>query len=205
MKRKIIKVAITGGIGSGKSTVAQYLREKGYPVFSCDEIYKEIYTTEEYQLELLSAFPDCAVNGRIDKQLLTQRVFSDKNALSKLNEIAHKRIMSELYERMENVAGEIAFAEVPLLFEGGYERDFDQVIVVLRNREKRINAAVLRDKTTSEAVLKRINSQYDYDNEDNLKRFKEQGYVCIKNDFDEKNLIRQVDDFLSSALNIMKQ
>lgn len=201
MKQEIVKVAITGGIGSGKSTVAQYLREKGYPVFSCDEIYKEIYTTDEYQLELTSVFPECAVNGRIDKQLLSKRVFSDKNALVSLNKIAHKRIMAALYDRMESVVGGIVFAEVPLLFEGGYEKHFDQAIVVLRNREKRIKAVALRDGITDKAVQQRMDSQFDYDNTENLKQLKEKGYVCIENDFDKKNLSRQLEDFLSNALN----
>ena len=120
MKEEILKIAITGGIGSGKSTVAEYLREKGFPVFSCDEIYKEIYPTEEYQSELQQVFPDCLIDGKIEKSLLAAKVFSNAEELKKLNAIAHSRIMSELYNRINGATSGVVFAEIPL-FAAAYD------------------------------------------------------------------------------------
>ncbi len=200
MKKEILKVAITGGIGSGKSTVARYLREKGFSVFSCDEIYKEIYPTEEYQLTLAQAFPDCLVNGKIEKNLLSKKVFSDANALRKLNELSHQRIMTALHEKMSKASSKAVFAEVPLLFEGHYESDFDKVIVVLRNRKNRIDAVSLRDNTTSEAVQQRMDKQFDYDNKQNVSILKKCGYFLIQNESDEKSVQIEVEKFLAKEI-----
>ena len=196
MKREKIKVAITGGIGSGKSTVVRYLQEKGFPVFSCDEIYKEIYSSNEYQSELADVFPDCLIDGKIEKKLLTQKVFSDAEALKKLNKLAHMRIMSVLYERMGNTPNDIAFAEVPLLFEGEYENNFDKIIVVMRSREARIQAVALRDGVTAEAVQRRMDMQFNYNDAGNVKTLKERGCFIIENNSTEDNLQKQVDNFL---------
>lgn len=199
MKREKIKVAITGGIGSGKSTVVRYLQEKGFPVFSCDEIYKEIYSSNEYQSELAAVFPDCLIDGKIEKKLLTQKVFSDAEALKKLNKLAHMRIMSALYERMGNTPNDIAFAEVPLLFEGEYENNFDKIIVVMRSREARIQAVALRDGVTAEAVQRRMDMQFNYNDAGNVKTLKERGCFIIENNSTEDNLQKQVDNFLLTS------
>ena len=198
MKMKKVKVGITGGIGSGKSTVARYFKEKGFPVFSCDEIYKEIYETSEYQLELSDAFPECLKNGKIDKQLLAQRVFSCPESLQKLNSIAHRRIMSELYRRMDVASENVVFAEVPLLFEGGYEKAFDKVIVVLREKQQRIQAVSSRDKLSNEAIERRMSTQYDYDSVENLQTLQNQGCVFIENNFSEEHLWAELEKFLSN-------
>ena len=200
MKNKKVKIAITGGIGSGKSTVARYFKEKGFPVFSCDEIYKEIYKTSEYQLVLAETFPDCIKNGKIDKQLLSQMVFSTPEALQTLNKLAHTRIMSTLYQRMSDAETQVVFAEVPLLFEGGYENAFDQVIVVLRDEAQRIKAVSLRDNITKEAVKSRMKSQFDYNNFENIQTLKKRGYIFVKNDFDEVCLRERLEEFLSKEI-----
>ena len=95
MKDKI-KVAITGGIGSGKSTVTEYIADMGYSVFSCDTIYKEIYPTDAFQQKLRAAFPSCVKNGLLDKKLLTAAVFSDDAARKTLNALTHPCILSHL-------------------------------------------------------------------------------------------------------------
>ena len=66
------KIAITGGIGSGKSLVGSYLKKQGYPVFSCDEIYKEIFDTNEYVQLIERAFPSTVKDGKIDRKILSQ-------------------------------------------------------------------------------------------------------------------------------------
>jgi dephospho-CoA kinase len=199
MKQKI-KVAITGGIGSGKSTVAKYIAELGHAVFSCDEIYKELYDSPIFQGELMLAFPDCVKNGRVDKGLLSQKVFSDSLALQKLNTLSHPRIMSCLYEKMSKVSEPIAFAEVPLLFEGGLEQDFDYVIVVLRNIERRIAAILERDGVDRTAALARIQKQWDYDLPQNRIRFKEKKFFIIENDADIQCLQQAIERTLSHLI-----
>ena len=153
------RFAVTGGIGSGKSFVLARIREKGYPVFSCDEISRELWTDGKYRAELAERFPACTQNGEIDKAALTALVFSDSTALRRLEAFSHPRIMERLLARMDRE--EISFAEVPLLFEGGYERCFDGVIAVTRGEGERISAVMARDGLTEEEVRRRMAQQID--------------------------------------------
>ncbi len=151
------RIAVTGGIGSGKSTLLAYLKRRGYFVVSCDEVSNALWEREDYREGLKALFPACVKEGKIDRRALSELVFSDEAALSALNGYSHPRIMKELFSRMEGK--EIAFAEVPLLFEGGYEGLFDAVIAVVRTKEQRIRAASERDGTSEEEVRARILSQ----------------------------------------------
>jgi len=158
------RIAVTGGIGSGKSTVCALLRQKGFPVYSCDEINRSLWDDAEYLSELARLFPHCTVNGKIDKQRLSKFVFSDREGLQRLNGIAHPKIIGRLKQAMQVEDG-IVFAEVPLLFEGGYRDLFDAVLVVTRDEEKRINSVAARDGLTRGQVLARIDNQYGYRDE----------------------------------------
>ena len=158
---KTIKIAITGGIGSGKSSVAKIIREQGFPVFSCDEINKQLLTQEEYIRHIKKRFPDVVQEGKIITSRLAQIVFSNETALKELNSIAHPFIMNELKRQIDTQNG-LVFAEVPLLFECGYENLFHKIIVVYREKEQRILSVMQRDHADRGAVLSRISQQYDY-------------------------------------------
>lgn len=153
------KFAVTGGIGSGKSELCRILRRHGFAVFSCDEITAELWRQQDFLHELSLRFPDCCAEGRIDKNLLTKRVFSDPEARRALDDFTHPIIMDRLIAQMSNCA--VAFAEVPLLYEGGYEGMFDGVIAVRRAEDVRIAAVMARDGLSTEQVRARMNSQLD--------------------------------------------
>lgn len=160
---KKIFIAITGGIGSGKSSVLNIIREMGYSVFSADAIASNIYDDEQVLMNLKSVFPECFTEGRPDRKKLASIVFSDHKKLELLNEITHPKIMEKLFYQMRSATGKIVFAEVPLLFEGGYEKLFDKVLVVMRPLSERINSVCKRDGITEQEVLSRIKNQYDYE------------------------------------------
>ena len=151
------KIAVTGGIGSGKTQFCAIVRDLGYPVFSCDEISDELWKDEGYLAGLSERFPACVEGGALRKDLLSKLVFSDEAALKELNAYAHPRIMGALLERME--ACKIAFAEVPLLFEGGYEKLFDGVVVVTREEDARMRAVAARDGLTDGEIRARMRAQ----------------------------------------------
>lgn len=151
------KIAITGGIGSGKSVLCAILREMGYPVFSCDEISRTLWSEEEYRREIAGLFPSCATSGEIDRKALTALVFRDKNARKRLDDFAHPRIVERLLAQMRSC--EVSFAEVPLLYESGAEALFDGVIALVREDSARIQAVQERDRCTEEAVKARISAQ----------------------------------------------
>lgn len=188
------KVAITGGIGSGKSSVCDIIKGQGYEVFSCDEIYKEVLQNKEFVKTIAEAFPDALTrSGELDRAKLSRIVFNDGEELSVLNGLTHSAIMSAAIERMEDK--ELSFCEVPLLFEGNFQNLFDEVIVVLREREQRILSVQKRCNLTREDVILRINSQFDYENCNFAK------YYAIHNDGNFADLQRKTLEVLQSLNN----
>ena len=183
------KFAITGGIGSGKSAFCRILKERGYPVFSCDAINRALWQDKDYLHGLLERFPSCAAADGIDKKALSALVFSDRNALEALNAYAHPRIYASLQEQMD-AAKKPCFAEVPLLFESGMPALFDGVIVILRGREERIRSIVRRDGLTPEQAEARIREQFDYDSP------LPPGCFVLRNDGDERALEQKADALL---------
>ena len=185
------KIAVTGGIGSGKSAVCRILKERGYPVFSCDEINRTLLSEKSYLDGLCALFPTCVKDGNLQKTALAALVFSDKDALETLNAYAHPRI-SERLQRDMDAAQKTCFAEVPLLFESGMAKQFDGVIVVLRNKEERIRAVVTRDGLTAEKAEARMKQQFDYDGP------LPDGCLVIENNGDEAALREKVDEALKA-------
>ena len=158
-------IAITGGIGSGKSTVLNLIKQLGYPVFSCDEIYRELRNTKEYLLGLKELFPQIFANENADFKKLAQIVFENKNQLLKLNSYAHPLIVKRLLGNINQIEG-ISFAEVPLLFESNLAEFFDYIIILKRAKQERIESVRKRDGISEEEVLNRISNQFDYENND---------------------------------------
>ena len=176
------KIAITGGIGSGKSVVVDHLRKQGYSVFSCDEIYKEIIDLPAYIEKVQEEFADAVFEGKINRRKLAEIVFSNAEKREKLNAIAHPIIMNKLQKDMQSVQDFAVFAEVPLLFECGYEDLFDEIIVVTRNVNERIASICNRDRVKPIDALHRINAQVDYDNPSFLSNVHKKIYVLSNDD-----------------------
>lgn len=189
-----MKIAITGGIGSGKSTVASYLKEKGFPVFSCDEIYEELLQDDKFLKLLTEPFGrEIIKDGKLDRKALAGIVFGDRKALERLNTVAHPPIIREALHRAEGYS--LSFCEVPLLFENGYEKLFDDVIVVLRAKEERVKSIRVRSHLTESEALYRINSQYNYESGNFAK------YYVIHNDGDFVDLRQKTEQILAEIQN----
>lgn len=160
------KIAVTGGIGSGKSTVMKIIAGKGYPIFSCDEIYSQLTSDRNFLNILRHSFGDILnSDGTLDRKKLSEIVFNNPAKLAELDKITHPAIYKEMF-RMADEAGGICFCEVPLLFESGAESLFDGVIIVMRNEEQRIKSVTARDKLPEQDVKKRISNQFDYNSAD---------------------------------------
>lgn len=157
---KHAKIVITGGIGSGKSAAGKILQDLGYPVFSCDEIYAGLCKEREF-LELLGAhFPGCVEGGVLRREVLSRIVFENETARQTINALSHPLIMARLFEKMRPFP--LSFAEVPLLFETHSEREFDRVLVILRETERRIEAVRARSGLSRAEILSRMARQFDY-------------------------------------------
>lgn len=188
-----VKIAITGGIGSGKSAVCEIIKNYGYSVFSCDKIYSELLNSAEFLGKINTEFGGVLnEDGGLNRVALSDAVFNNETALKKLNAITHPEIMSAAFKKMEGYR--LAFLEVPLLFENSFESLFDGVIVVLRNLEDRINSVIKRDKLDREQVLLRINKQFCYEKFDFAK------YYVIHNDGNLANLEQKTQEVLLKIL-----
>ena len=174
------KFAITGGIGSGKSTVCRILMEKGFQVFSCDEIYRELRGERAYLDKIAELFPECVNENGLNAPALSARVFSDATALERLNAVSHPLIMKRLMARMNELP--LSFAEVPLLFEGGFDALFDGVLAIRREKGARLAAVRARDGLTETEILARMEKQFD----DRL--LSQKNCVILENDGDETDL-----------------
>ncbi len=199
MKRNKLYVAVTGGIGSGKTTVLQILKDLGYPAVSADAEAREIYGDEEILEKVRALFPACFENGILRREKLAAFVFSDEKLLQKLNEITHPVIMQKVFQAMDRAESKIVFAEIPLLFEGNYQSLFDKVIVVMRDMEDRIRAVAERDGLSRTQILARIKKQCNYE-----KNYFS-GHTVIYNNGDisslKEQVVRIVNEFLSNANN----
>ena len=166
--KKHKKIAITGGIGSGKSLATETIKNAGYFTLSSDEIVKELYDKPEIRKILKPIFPTAigdAPDYLLDRKKISAIAFSDKAKHKELTDTVTPLVLKEI-ELKSETANRDAFVEVPLLFECGYDKFFDQVIVVTRPTEDRINSVMARSNLTKDEVIARINNQVNYDNLD---------------------------------------
>ena len=182
--RKNFLVAVTGGIGSGKSTVISEISKKGYPVINCDEITKKLYNTVKVKRWVKINFPTCTSGKffiKVNKKALAELVFNSKSSHETLTDYLTALIFKKAIKSAKKKKG-LVFIEVPLLFEKGYQDYFNRVIVVLREEEERILSVMKRSNLSREQVLARIKNQVDYFKIDLSK------YIVINNDKDEEFL-----------------
>lgn len=162
-------IAITGGIGSGKSLAAKFLKEKGYKVVSCDEITRNLYEKRKIKRRIAEIFPSAAKGKifiKIDKKAVAEEVFKDDVKRQKLNAFLHPIIIGCAIKSAKKGKGGVAFVEIPLLFETESQQKFDGIIVITRPIDERIAAVEKRSALSKEDVIKRIKAQFDYDGAD---------------------------------------
>ncbi len=170
MALKKLKVGITGGIGVGKTAMADVITREGYDVINADKIAKEVMNSdEEVKANLVEAFGDeVYVGGEINTAFLADVVFKDKDELAKLNGIVHPRTIDLIYEKIHEsfVEKDMVFVETAILYEARMEKVFDFIIAILADEELKVERVIERDDTSEENVKRIISSQLD----DNTKK-----------------------------------
>ncbi len=157
---KTFSVAITGGIGSGKSLASQEIEKLGFNVVNADALGHKILDHQEVKDELISIFGEEILTvAVIDRKKLGEVVFNDKSKLKQLNSVLHPRIINEMRVIIRSSKEKLLFFEVALLFEAGIEDMFDLTVNVSADRELRIKRIISRDGCSEADVNKRINSQ----------------------------------------------
>ena len=161
MKTKV--VGLTGGIGSGKSTIAAYFKSLGVPVYIADDEAKKILYTSEAAAEVAEVFGnEVFTEGLPDRRKLASKVFNSPEKLRLLNNIIHPKVRQHFDNWLKVYTAEpFVIKEAAILFESGSYKDCDKIILVTAPEEVRIERVMLRDSVTREQVLKRMEAQWD--------------------------------------------
>ena len=189
-------VGLTGGIGSGKTTIAKHIKSMGIPVYIADDAAKKILLLPETLNTLKLVFGNVIFDDELlNKDKLSKIVFNNPEMLKQLNQIVHPAVKKDfdkwllLHENQPLVVKEAA-----ILFESGSYKDCDVIITIVAPVEERIQRVVERDHTVSDAVLSRINNQWS----DEM-RIEKSDYVI-----ENKDIIKacaQTDKILKNILN----
>lgn len=155
------KVGLTGGIGSGKSKVAEFLRDREVAIYDSDSRAKELMMSNEALREALIAEfgQECYTADGINRAWLAQRVFNNEAELARLNAIVHPAVMRDFAVWAEAQEGNYVVLESAILLEAGLESHVDVVVAVMAPKELRLERAMLRDGVKREQIEERMRNQ----------------------------------------------
>ncbi len=201
--KNFLRVGITGGIGSGKSTVCAQFSSRGRTVLCADEIGRHLTDTDDQiKTAIRNRFGDGVFlqNGLVDRKALAAIVFNNKSLRQKLDAIIHPVVFKAVESSIANLSlaqkSPYLLVEAALIFESGMDKKLDYVIVVNADEERRIKRVVDRDHVSRDSVIARMRSQMDVDQKLKLADF------VIDNDGSEQELQRRV-EFLDTLLSRM--
>ncbi len=199
---KIKIIGLTGGIGTGKSTVSKIIKNRGFPVIDADLIAREVVNIEEpAYLKIVGTFGKQILNddGSIDRKKLGNIVFCDANSRFILNNIVHPQIYNKIKEKIleYSESNNIIFIDIPLLIEelDSFNKSdilFDEIWLVYADLELQLNRIIERDKTDYESAIRRVKAQMPID--EKLKH----AHVIINNTGNMEELVKNVDNALKA-------
>lgn len=166
-------IGLTGGIGSGKSSIAKHIESLGIPVYIADTEAKKILDTADVIAKVIALFGDDILeNGKIDRKKIAALVFQDPEKLKKYNAIIHP----EVYLHFQNWVKQhnnypLVVKEAAILFESGSYKDCDKIILVTAPKENRIQRVMKRDAVTREAVEQRMSHQWNDETKKSMSDF----------------------------------
>ncbi|MCE2864746.1 MAG: dephospho-CoA kinase [Cryomorphaceae bacterium] len=187
----MLRIGLSGGIGSGKSTVAGILAKMGYPVFYSDQEAKRLYDENPVlQKQLVDLFgPAIYRDGQLNKAFLAQQLFSNAELKAQVTALVHPLVRKAFEVWAQQQTSDLIFNEAAILFETGAYKDFDATVLVMAPIETRIERVQKRDLISREAVLQRIANQWPDSKKMNLTTY------IITND--GQPLLQQIEDVIS--------
>lgn len=206
MDNKVRVVGLTGGIGTGKSTAAEYLKKKGFAHIDADQIGRDITADGSPMLPVLDSifgptgeygvegFDILREDGSLDRKALASIVFTDMNKKLKLDKVMFKAIIAETKRLVEVYSQDDPVGiliDAPLLFEAGLDKECDLVLLIVADMDVRIHRVCARDGATEQEVRNRINSQMS--DEEKISR----SHVVVDNSGSLEELEKQLEEFFS--------
>jgi dephospho-CoA kinase len=160
---KSLKLGVTGGIGSGKTTVCKVFGVLGIPVFSADDEAKRIQDNDrEVQIKINSlAGKDLFSSGKLDRPELAKIIFNNKELLEKVNLLIHPAVFRSFGEWVNKQDSPYSIMEAAILFESGAFRLMDRIVTVVTPLEERIERLLSGNKLSREQIMERIKNQID--------------------------------------------
>ena len=187
-----MNIGITGSIACGKSTVSDYLKDKGYTIIDADKLGHVALTSEDVKRRISETFgANILVNNEISREVLGRLVFGNDNNLKKLNNIIHpkiKELILKLQEQHENE--DLVFLDIALLYEANFVDLVEKVAVVYVDEDVQLERLMTRNSLPKEEAVKRIESQMSPREKASL------GDFVINNSYSKKDTFQQIDEIL---------
>lgn len=165
MKSKILKVGITGNIGSGKSIVSDFIQNLGYSVIRSDLIAKELLANDSgLKNKIENHFgKEVYIDGKLNTKYLADKVFTSKRNVNLINSIVHPATIKKINELIElgSHKSNLVFIESALIFEAKIESMFDRIVLIYLDKKERIERVKKRENVSDEEILKRMKFQID--------------------------------------------
>ncbi len=162
----ILRIGVTGGIGSGKSLVCSLFAHLGVPVLSADQLAKELMVQDgELKMAIAKLLGASAYepDGSLSREYIASKIFSNKSLQKKINSLVHPRVEERLdreIAQLERQGKRMAIVEAALIYEAGYDKRLDIVVVVDADEGERVRRVAYRDSVSEEEVRKRVQSQW---------------------------------------------
>ncbi|MDR2472780.1 MAG: dephospho-CoA kinase, partial [Tannerella sp.] len=191
----MIRIGITGGIGSGKSVVSRLLEFHGIPVYNADDAGRRLSNTSPVIIKGLKKLfgKEIYVDGCLDRRRLASFAFSNESVLNKVNAVIHPIVMDDCKRWADTLDADICACESAIIYEGRLDIFFDVITTVYAPASVRINRVMARDGSTEAEIIKRMNRQLP----DELKRGKAD-FVIVNDGI--RPLIPQVEEFLRNKI-----
>ena len=197
----MIKVGLTGGIGSGKSTVSKILISKGFSVYNSDNRAKWLMNNDDnLKSNIISIFGHKAyIKGSLNRKYLSAKVFNDSLKLKALNNLVHPLVAIDFKNWLiHQKSKDFVFKEAAILIESGAYKEMDKIIVVSCPENIRLERVLKRDGNSPELVKKRMQNQISETEKINHADF------VIKNNGSESDLVLEVEFVISELKNLNK-
>lgn len=195
-----MKLGVTGGIGSGKTTVCKVFNTLGIAVYSADDEAKTVMENDAGVRRKVNSITgkEMYSKGSLDRAELARLIFNDENLLQKINNIVHPVIFDNFKRWVEIQSGDYVILEAAILFEGGAEILVDRIVTVIAPLEERIERVIRRNNLTRQQVLERVRNQFEDD-----ERLKRSDYVI--NNSENEMIIPSIIQIHNEMLTLLKK